>query len=89
MIETEKVTTEAVLAARKKRESGKRGFLQGRNSVACIEVLDFLVAHEKRVAETKSKKGRKKGTEMTELVQNRKIDEVHPEDEPKPMVDDD
>ena len=40
--EEEKANVEAVLGARKKRESGKRGVLKGSHSVAYPEVLELV-----------------------------------------------
>ena len=89
MTKLEKANIESVLSARKKRESGKRGVLKGRHSVACNEVLESIRAHEKRIAEQKSKRGKKTTKRASGLVEISNVDEEEQEDEDEPMLDDD
>jgi hypothetical protein len=89
IVEIEKANTESVLSARKKRESGKRGVLKDRHSVAIKEVLNSIRIEEKRIADQKSKRGKKTATQREAAVEIGNVDEQKQEDEDEPMVEDD
>ena len=57
--------------------------------MACNEVLESIRAHEKRIAEQKSKRGKKTTKRASGPVEISNVDEEEQEDEDEPMLDDD
>ena len=88
IISKDLANAEKVLGARKKRESGKRGILKGRHSVACSEILELVRAEEKRIESRKNKSNKKGGKTTAEVAEISNVSEREVWDMSEPMVED-